>query len=158
MAGCGNNSPLVPDSSEDEEDESKTLGQNASSWFGGTTATAAGGTSATRTRLAREHVRPGTTVIDIGCGRDFPAAAWLSGLGAEVHGLDLEGPASSAPPGVQVRAGSVYEMPYGDATFDMAICSHVLEHLQHPRKAMAEIGRVLKPGGRFIFLTPSAWD
>ncbi len=108
--------------------------------------------------LVREHVRPGTTVIDIGCGRDFPAAAWLSGLGAEVHGLDLEGPASSAPPGVQVRAGSVYEMPYGDATFDMAICSHVLEHLQHPRKAMAEIGRVLKPGGRFIFLTPSAWD
>jgi SAM-dependent methyltransferase len=43
--------------------------------------------------------------------------------------------------------GSVYALPFGDATFDCVIISEVLEHLPNDRGALREITRVLKPGG-----------
>lgn len=43
---------------------------------------------------------------------------------------------------------------YADATFDFVICSHVLEHIEEDKKAMAELYRVLKPGGKAIVMVP----
>lgn len=45
-------------------------------------------------------------------------------------------------------------MPFGDATFDVVLCNHVLEHVADDRVAMAEIARVLRPGGWAILLVP----
>ena len=63
--------------------------------------------------------------------------------------------------GVDIRAGkgvdvvaSVYELPFEDNTFDVALCMVVLEHLEDPRKAIAEIQRVLKPGGTVLVSVP----
>lgn len=46
------------------------------------------------------------------------------------------------------------DLPFVEATFDMIICNHVLEHIQEDEKAMAEIFRVLKPGGMAILQVP----
>jgi ubiquinone/menaquinone biosynthesis C-methylase UbiE len=43
---------------------------------------------------------------------------------------------------------------YGDGSVDIILCSHVLEHIPEDRKAMAEIRRVLKPGGFAVLLVP----
>lgn len=43
---------------------------------------------------------------------------------------------------------------FNDATFDIVICNHVLEHIPHYKTAMSEIFRVLKPGGMAILQTP----
>jgi SAM-dependent methyltransferase len=48
-------------------------------------------------------------------------------------------------------------LPFHAAEFDVVLAVWVLEHLPQPRTAFSEIARVLKPGGRFIFLTPNAW-
>jgi hypothetical protein len=45
-----------------------------------------------------------------------------------------------------------------DATFDVVICNHVMEHIPEDRRAMAELYRVLKPGGWAILQTPIAGD
>jgi predicted SAM-dependent methyltransferase len=45
---------------------------------------------------------------------------------------------------------------YEDNTFDFFICSHVLEHIQNDIKAMSELYRVLKPGGKCIAMVPIA--
>ena len=50
----------------------------------------------------------------------------------------------------------VRRIPYGDVTFDAIICSHVLEHVLEDRQAMAELCRVLKPGGWAILQVPVA--
>jgi SAM-dependent methyltransferase len=46
-------------------------------------------------------------------------------------------------------------LPFADDTFDLICCSWVLEHLSEPQRAFDDIARVLRPGGRFIFLTPN---
>jgi SAM-dependent methyltransferase len=48
------------------------------------------------------------------------------------------------------------EIPYPDATFDVVIGNHMLEHVDHPAVALSEVRRVLKNGGRFVCQTPYA--
>jgi len=59
-------------------------------------------------------------------------------------------------PAVTRVTASAEALPFADGSFDLVICSWVLEHLQRPERAFAEISRVLRPGGHFIFLTPNA--
>ena len=56
-------------------------------------------------------------------------------------------------PDVMVKA-DVTAIPYSDVTFDAVICNHVLEHIADDRKAMAELYRVFKPGGRAYLQVP----
>lgn len=48
--------------------------------------------------------------------------------------------------------------PFPDASFDLIVCSHVLEHVPDDRKAMADLLRILKPGGQALLLVPFATD
>ena len=50
----------------------------------------------------------------------------------------------------------VTQIPYADAAFDWVLCNHVLEHVPDDRKALSELFRVLKPGGRTVLQTPYA--
>jgi SAM-dependent methyltransferase len=56
-------------------------------------------------------------------------------------------------PNVKVKM-DVTEIPYADDYFDAIICNHVLEHVPEDRRAMAELFRVLKPGGWAILQVP----
>ncbi len=49
-------------------------------------------------------------------------------------------------------------MPFADGSFDIIICSHVLEHVPDDARAMQEILRILAPGGQALLLTPQAID
>jgi SAM-dependent methyltransferase len=57
------------------------------------------------------------------------------------------------PKGDQVRV-DLADIPFGDGSFDLVICNHVLDEIPDDRRAIAEIHRVLRPGGRFINQTP----
>ena len=48
----------------------------------------------------------------------------------------------------------VHEIPFGDNSFDVVICNHVLEHVDDSQKVMTEFFRVMKPGGWGIFQVP----
>lgn len=55
--------------------------------------------------------------------------------------------------GVDIVA-SVYDIPFKDGEFDIVLCMSVLEHLEIPSRAISEMKRVLKPGGRVIVSVP----
>ena len=58
---------------------------------------------------------------------------------------------------VEVRVADLNTepLPYPDASFDLVTCTEVIEHLEHYRFALREIGRVLRPGGVFVVSTPN---
>lgn len=60
-------------------------------------------------------------------------------------------------PIVDVKA-DICDLPFDDNTFDVVFCNHVLEHIENDRKAMAELYRVLRPGGMGILQVPMDYN
>jgi len=103
-------------------------------------------------------VRAGTRVLDVGCGRTAPDLARLRGRGAHLMGIDLVA-FTVQDPELELRAASVEKMTgIADGSIDFAYSRAVMEHVDAPALAFAEIARVLAPGGRYLALTPSFWD
>lgn len=105
----------------------------------------------------QEHLRPDADVLDAGCGSGRVFQHRLAGLAQRVVGVDLaEGLAGNPNIDAAVR-GDLYTLPLRDASFDLAVLSHVAEHLARPQAAFRELARVLRPGGRLLLLTPNRW-
>jgi SAM-dependent methyltransferase len=117
----------------------------------------------------RLGVGAGTSVIDVGCGAGRHAfEAFRRGAdvvafdqdGEELNDVDAilqamqqqgEAPASAKAEAVK---GDALELPYGDGTFDCVIASEILEHVPADDRAIDELVRVLKPGGRLAVTVP----
>jgi len=103
---------------------------------------------------------PEKDVLDLGCAGGFMAEA-MATRGANVTGID---PAAEAIAAARSHArasglriaydiGVGEELPYADASFDAVICVDVLEHVRDLGRVLAEVARVLRPGGLFLFDT-----
>ncbi len=99
---------------------------------------------------------PTARVLDLGCGRGgvlerlHPRAGFVAGLDADPASLREHRARALA-----LACGLAERLPYADGAFDLVCCSWVLEHLPEPTHAFAEIARVLRVGGHFVFLTPN---
>lgn len=102
----------------------------------------------------------GKAVLDLGCAGGFMAEA-LTAKGAAVTGID---PAAEAIEAARAHAeqdglsigydvGVGESLPYADGAFDAVVCVDVLEHVQDLNQVLAEVARVLKPGGVFLYDT-----
>lgn len=93
-------------------------------------------------------------LVDIGCGTK-PYKSLLAPYVAEHVGVDHDG----SPHGTSDvdLPGTAYCIPVRDASFDCALCTAALEHLEEPEEALRECHRVLKPGGVAIYTVPFIW-
>ena len=98
------------------------------------------------------------SILDLGCGRTFPQAPRYLAHTNSVYGVDPLVDAAAVTPGAIARSGLADALPFPDASFDIVACRSVLEHIARPAAVFAEIARVLRPGGEFVFLTPSRYD
>ena len=96
-------------------------------------------------------------VLDLGCGRGGVLER-LHAHAMHVVGLDPDVPSlcEHRIPGIPLLCGQARSLPFADSSFDLVCCSWVLEHLVGPQRAFCEVARVLRPGGRFAFVTPNA--
>lgn len=102
----------------------------------------------------------GKTLLDVGCGGGILAEAFAA-LGLQVTGVDpsassLETARQHARQGgfsIDYQTCSGERLPFADASFDYVSCCDVLEHVQDVDAVLSEIGRVLKPGGIFVYDT-----
>jgi SAM-dependent methyltransferase len=109
-------------------------------------------------RAVDRYLKPGAAVLDIGCGRTAPHLTKLIGRADVLYGVDLVD-FTVADPRLHLFNTDVCDMPgIPDAAIDVAYSRAVMEHLQDPRRACIEIARTLKPGGVYIFTTPSIYD
>lgn len=108
-----------------------------------------------RTAAQESYPRP---LLDLGCG-DGLVAAILFGLGGVDAGIDpwAEQVRKAARSGVYrwVQQADGHRLPYRDGAFATLFSNSVLEHIPDVAPVIAEAGRVLQPGGRFIFTVPS---
>jgi SAM-dependent methyltransferase len=121
-------------------------------------------------RFDRLQLRPGQLVLDVGAG--FGRHAFeVARRGAAIVALDYGEPevvATRSTIAAMVEAGEITadrfagalrgdatRLPFSDETFDVVITSEVLEHIQDDVAAIAEMYRVLKPGGIFAVTVPS---
>jgi SAM-dependent methyltransferase len=108
--------------------------------------------------LEAARVGPGHRVLDVCTGHGVLARAALE-RGAVVSGLDFAEAVVAAAtrnvPGAAFREGDAQALPYLDASFDVVLCGYGLIHLSNPALALAEMVRVLAPGGR---LAVSVWE
>ena len=93
-------------------------------------------------------------LIDIGCGAK-PYKDLIAPYVSCHIGIDL--PDSPHDKSNVDLIGSAYQIPANDGSFDSAICSAVLEHLEEPEQALRECYRVLKAGGVAIYSVPFIW-
>jgi SAM-dependent methyltransferase len=101
-------------------------------------------------------VGPDMTVVDGGCGHEAPTLNDLRGKGARLIGVDL---VPLAPQdGLELVAGDLAAVPLPDASVDLLYSRSVMEHVTDPDAVYAEARRLLKPCGRWIFLTANRWD
>ena len=94
------------------------------------------------------------SLIDIGCGSK-PYKDMLSPFVDEHVGVDHK--ATFHDKSNIDLFGTAYEIPADNKSFDSAICTAVLEHLEEPEQALRECHRVLKPGGAAIYSVPFIW-
>ena len=111
-------------------------------------------------KLVREHLGElrGRRVLDVGCGKGRFARIFKEAQPeAEIWGLDIsEAMLRFVPEGIHTRAGSMTELPFEDAFFDGAYATESLEHAVEISKAVSEICRVVKPGGRIAIIDKNA--
>ena len=110
-------------------------------------------------------VTPSTRWLDLGCGHQLlptwmddgeRAAAALIGRAPLVVGLD-QVPSQLVKHGTIRRrvAADIARLPLRSGAFDLVSANMVLEHVADGARLLSEVGRVIAPGGRFIFHTPN---
>jgi SAM-dependent methyltransferase len=108
----------------------------------------------------------GKSVLEVGCGNGvlLPRLAEAVGPSGRVMGIDhseafiVEAKARMEATGFAatgaVQQADAYHLPFADATFDTAHCERVLMHLEDPSAALAEMKRVVRPGGWIVAVEP----
>jgi MPBQ/MSBQ methyltransferase len=115
-----------------------------------------------RTELATPPGAQRPRALDAGCGTGFQTII-LQQLGYETLGVDLSAGllrvARRRCADARLVQGDIEALPCPDGSVDLAVsCGSTLSFVAHPDRALAEIGRVLRPGGRFFVEVEHRWS
>ncbi len=115
------------------------------------------GTAEANTAFLLPHLRPGLRLLDFGCGPGTISVGLAKAVEpGELHGVDMEESQielaraiaeSRQQENAFFHVGDVLDLPFEDNFFDVAHCRNVLVHVPDTATALAEVKRVLKPGG-----------
>lgn len=106
--------------------------------------------------LVRANLQPSARLLDLGCGR----GGLVEQLGhplERVVGVDPDWRSLVEHRLALPRVAALSDaLPLANGRFDLVFSSWLLEHLERPLFTFAQIARVLRPGGHFVFITPNA--
>lgn len=108
------------------------------------------------TRLKR--LAPRGRLLELGCGSGFLLRGVADACGWEVEGLEISRTLASFCEkrlGVRCHEGTLEATTLRPASYDFILCHDLIEHINEPATFLAQIGRVLSPGGRLEIITPN---
>ncbi len=117
-----------------------------------------GGVDYSRLRYVLDGLEPGERVLDSGCGPGF-LAALLVEHGVELTAMDVSrvGPERTRARGIDAIQVDLdtEEPPFADDSFDAVVANSNLEHLFFMHRHVGRLARLVRPGGKFIWLVPN---
>ena len=117
-------------------------------------------------RLKHLNLSPGQRYLDVGCGNGASAIHVAQTLGLDVTGIDVDPEqvraaenAAKGIRGVTFRQGDATHLPFPDGFFDSVSTNKTTHHIPRWKEALAEMTRVVKPGGHIVCadLTVPVW-
>jgi len=114
-----------------------------------------GGQDAREAAFEAVHEMQPDRVLEVGCGWGELAERVRAELEADVVALDISPRMVelARERGVDARVGDVQELPFPDGVFDCAVANWMLYHVPDLDRGLAELARVLRPGGRLVAAT-----
>ncbi|WP_295005707.1 class I SAM-dependent methyltransferase [uncultured Dechloromonas sp.] len=97
------------------------------------------------------------TLLDAGCGRTAPVLRTYIGRAKRLIGVELVD-FTGVPDNIETYNTDLANIPIEDSSVDLIMSRSVFEHLQDPAAVYKEFSRILKPGGKVVFLTANMWD
>ncbi len=112
-----------------------------------------------REALFRRYVSgPGRRVLDLGCRDGALTRAYAEGNDVVGVDADRKALAEAGKLGIETHWADLDQpLEFADEGFDVAVAGELLEHLRDPQRVVAEIRRVLRPGGTFVASVPNAY-
>ena len=115
--------------------------------------------------LSRLDLRPGSRLLDVGCGSGGPALHLVRRAGCQVVGVDLSEEAVAEATRLAheasletrssfLQADAREALPFENDTFDALICIDAINHLPDRARVLGDWARLLRPGGRLLFTDP----
>ena len=108
------------------------------------------------------HLAAGREVLDAGCGAGYGCAILLDAGAARCVGVDISPEAVEAASeshgereGIEFVVGDVGQLPFADDSFDLVTCFETIEHVEAQERVVAELARVLRPGGLLVISSPN---
>jgi ubiquinone/menaquinone biosynthesis C-methylase UbiE len=102
--------------------------------------------------IVKEWLKEETNILDVGAG-DGLITHLIGAYGVDDNETAVK---LAREKDVDVILGSVYKLPFRNCVFNSVYFGDVIEHLEHPQKAVTEISRVMVDGGRLYIVTPPA--
>jgi SAM-dependent methyltransferase len=95
------------------------------------------------------------SILVVGCGNGREAATLAQAFQAETIGIDMDDSGFQPGNGATLIRMDAQNLAFEDRKFDMVYSFHALEHIADPHQALAEMKRVLRPGGFYCIGTPN---
>jgi len=108
--------------------------------------------------LARRYGKPGSRLLEIGSGLGHLSGQLENSfetVAMDVNQWALQQSRTAVARRTSHVTSSAEGIPFANGVFGVVVIKHVVEHLHHPDKAIAELGRVTAPGGTLILSTPN---
>lgn len=108
-------------------------------------------------RTVMNAIGPQSVLLDAGCGRTMPILKGYMGKAGRLIGVELV-EFTERIDGIESINSDLAKIPLPDSSVDVIMSRSVFEHLVDPEAVYKEMNRLLRPGGRLIFLTANLWD
>jgi len=108
-------------------------------------------------RRVEAIIRPEMTLLDAGCGYTAPVLQKFRGQARRLVGIDVVDFKGSLA-GIELYRRDLSDTGLAPASVDIIMARSVIEHIAAPAAVLGEFARILKPGGRLVFLTANLYD
>lgn len=108
-------------------------------------------------RLVDRLLKSTDVLMDAGCGRAVPVLRTYLGRAAQLIGIEIV-EFTDVPDGIDTYNADLAKLPLADGSVNLIMSRSVFEHLRDPQSVYKEFSRILRPGGRVVFLTANMWD